>query len=365
MLTAPQSDEVEVALFGPGFGEAIAVHLQNGDWILVDSCITPAGDPAALHYLKGIGVNPATQVKAIIATHWHNDHVKGLSRVVAECPAAKFVCSSALWSENFLAFVDQLGSEYDKRAVTAEFDGVIKLIARRDNAKSVRWAAPDRLILCDRGAVPYEVCTLSPSDAASSAAFAAVGKLFANTPSLPVQPDPDDYKPNHASVVLHVRVGAVAFLLGADLEQDGNPYGGWKVIVDSQQRPQTKCSLFKVPHHGSQNGHHPEVWTDLLEKNPLAVLTPYAQGRKPLPSPDDVKRLVGLSHAFVSAEPKFATSRRRSGVVNQTIHELVNYIHNVPTGYGFIRSRRTQSETEWRVELAGGAVELSAEMLSV
>jgi len=38
---APAADEIEVTLFGPGYGEAIAVHLGEGAWLLVDSCIDP------------------------------------------------------------------------------------------------------------------------------------------------------------------------------------------------------------------------------------------------------------------------------------------------------------------------------------
>ena len=36
--TPPASDEVELSLFGPGYGEAIAVHVGDGKWILIDSC---------------------------------------------------------------------------------------------------------------------------------------------------------------------------------------------------------------------------------------------------------------------------------------------------------------------------------------
>lgn len=74
----PAADEVEVTLFGPGFGEAIAVHLGEGSWMLVDSCIDPdSKGPASLTYLDRLNVNPAN-VKAIIASHWHDDHVRGI-----------------------------------------------------------------------------------------------------------------------------------------------------------------------------------------------------------------------------------------------------------------------------------------------
>jgi hypothetical protein len=51
-LTPPVPDELELSVFGRGYGEAICIHLGDGDWILIDSCINPATRrPAALSYL--------------------------------------------------------------------------------------------------------------------------------------------------------------------------------------------------------------------------------------------------------------------------------------------------------------------------
>ena len=73
---APSPDEIEVTLFGPGYGEAIAVHLGEGTWLLVDSCIDPVSRaPASGTYLEQIGVS-VNQVLAIVASHWHDDHVR-------------------------------------------------------------------------------------------------------------------------------------------------------------------------------------------------------------------------------------------------------------------------------------------------
>ena len=89
----PAADEIEVTLFGPGYGEAIAVHLGDGSWLLVDSCIDPdSKTPASETYLDQIGVN-ASHVRAIVASHWHDDHVRGISRLAARYPAADFVLS--------------------------------------------------------------------------------------------------------------------------------------------------------------------------------------------------------------------------------------------------------------------------------
>jgi hypothetical protein len=52
-----------------------------------------------------------------------------------------------------------------------------------------------------------------------------------------------------------VQVGPFAALLGADLEETGNPQTGWTPIVQSTARPGAMSQMFKVPHRGSENGH--------------------------------------------------------------------------------------------------------------
>ena len=92
----PGYNEFEISLFGPGYGEAIAIHFGNGQWVLVDSCIDPeSGNPANLQYLRDLNFNVVDSVKVVVATHWHDDHIRGISSVFCECHNAKFVISGA------------------------------------------------------------------------------------------------------------------------------------------------------------------------------------------------------------------------------------------------------------------------------
>jgi glyoxylase-like metal-dependent hydrolase (beta-lactamase superfamily II) len=75
---APDPDQFEVSVLGPGYGEAIVVHLGNGEWLTVDSCIdSRTREVAPMAYLRGLGVNLATQVRLVVTSHWHDDHVAG------------------------------------------------------------------------------------------------------------------------------------------------------------------------------------------------------------------------------------------------------------------------------------------------
>jgi hypothetical protein len=49
----PEADEIEVSVFGPGFGESIVAHLTRGAWITVDSCLDKETlSPAARELLR-------------------------------------------------------------------------------------------------------------------------------------------------------------------------------------------------------------------------------------------------------------------------------------------------------------------------
>lgn len=101
LTTKPESHQFEVSLFGPGVGESVVVHLGSNNWIIVDSCKTAHHQAAALEYLDGLGVDLSNDVKAVVATHWHNDHVRGLDETFTRCSSAKFICSSALLTDEF------------------------------------------------------------------------------------------------------------------------------------------------------------------------------------------------------------------------------------------------------------------------
>jgi glyoxylase-like metal-dependent hydrolase (beta-lactamase superfamily II) len=93
----PTDDELEITLFGSGYGESIVVHTGNNRWLLVDSSVNRDGNqPSALRYLSGLGVDISTQVMGVVVTHWHDDHVRGIGEIAEKCTSAKFYLSAAL-----------------------------------------------------------------------------------------------------------------------------------------------------------------------------------------------------------------------------------------------------------------------------
>lgn len=366
-LVPPKADEVELSLFGPGYGEAVVVHLGEGEWLLVDSCQDrSSGDSAPIAYLRSLGLDPAEVVKIVLTTHWHDDHVRGMSQVVRACESAEFVCSQALRVTEFreLVYLYEPHSMARSSGVK-EFYGVLGTLEERaeHGASPVVWALAERMIYKREREdllASCEVHSLSPSDKAVTDAFQAWADLVSSSEGvkrrIPSQP------PNRTAVVLWLRVGKQVALLGADLEEVGIPTDGWAAIITSQRRPSQRATAYKVAHHGSSTGDHPDIWIRLLETQPVAVLSPFVKGSVKLPTSEDVERI--LEHApesFITAPPRPKRTNKRSGAVARTLRESTKYVREAQPPLGQVRLRApVDSDTAeaWRVERFDPAREL-------
>ncbi len=367
----PQYDEVEVSVFGPGYGESVLVHLGQHEWMIVDSCVdVPSDQSAPIQYLRGIGVNPAETVKLIVATHWHDDHIRGLGDVFRACGNAQFVCSGALRSQEFLTLIEASATRSMMTSSgVQEFAEIIDTLQER-RAKSVRlesvgptFAMADRPLwqrLFSAG-LPSTVHALSPSDAAVTLAYREISRLLPEVGKSKRRVVAQS--PNLVAVALWVCVGDVTILLGSDLEETRHPGTGWSVIVDSPTRPSGTAGAFKIPHHGSVTADQPRVWTEMLQPEPVAILTPFVQGNVALPTQVDVSRICDrTTQAYTTSEMKLRKSTRRSGVLEKTIRETVRNIHEAQGPMGQVRLRRTalaHTNSEWKVDLFGAALPLS------
>jgi hypothetical protein len=367
-LTPPSADEIEISLFGPGYGESVVIHIGNNQWILVDSCMNPhTRKPAALSYLGDLKINAGQAVRLIVTTHWHDDHIRGLSATLRECISARLVISGALGKEDFWNLVASY-SEIPEPGVS-EFVEIFKILEER-KASNVLIAAPvlataDRLL--DRHNVEFDpdstievqVHSLSPSDASILKALLSFAELMPPENTNPLRIP--SISPNHASVVLWLKLGSNQLLLGADLQTAADPTIGWKAILGSMA-VSGKAEIFKVAHHGSQNAHESRVWSQLLIENPFAILTPFRRGNVLLPTRGDISRIsVSTSNGYITAVPTKQTSKWTHRVVKDTLHDATRAIYPVHQGWGHIRLRRkaNDSSSTWENSLFGTAVSLT------
>ena len=150
--------------------------------------------------------------------------------------------------------------------------------------------------------------------------------------------------------------------MGSDLEESSLPHTGWSAIVASPTRPRNLASVFKIPHHGSENAHSNDVWLHMLEKNALSLCTPYNR-KVTLPKSEDVERIYRFTdraHISSTIRDKNLSSKRDSMVV-KTIRESGIIIKSAPLKTGFIKCR-------WKNEIINiehynGANELKRHLL--
>jgi hypothetical protein len=327
--SAPLSEELEISVFGPGIGECVVAHLGFGDWIVVDSCIDRrSGRPVALQYLESIGVDVRQAIKLIVATHWHDDHILGLSHVLQASEQARFV-NSAVYRLQQLARLVELGkSTAPLTSATNEYDNILEILADRRAVGARRKAVgpipalANKVVLALRGPdrqFHATVHAMSPADGVFNLAQTELEHAlsFAETRRRPVR-----LTPNQSSVVLWLEAGVHNVLLGADLEFVRRPSEGWRAIVNNTERPIGQAMCFKVPHHGSANADCPECWDSLLKPSPITVITPY--GPSKLPRSSDLDRLCRrTANVYLTGDPRLYNLPRRDSTVERTLKEVV------------------------------------------
>lgn len=320
--------------------------------MIVDSCTdTRQGDKLpVLEYLWAMGVDVATAVKLVVATHWHDDHIGGMSAIVEACESAAFVCSGALKDDELLIGIGKLEPYLRDTKITSgvrEMKAVFELLANPDNAGGTRqaeWAGQNRLLYRPDGLFAREVLALTPSDKVVQDGFQVLVRLIRQGGNGRV-PSP---KRNVGAVVLWVEVGDATMLLGSDLQED--PDRGWTAVLSCRAGKGRQGEVFKVPHHGSANGHNDLVWERLLVKRPEAVVCPHSNGRNNLPTADDVQRLCDLARVHVTALGPPAQAFKNARLMRPAVG-----------GFGRVTLRRAAgANTDWTSQYSGEARELCA-----
>jgi beta-lactamase superfamily II metal-dependent hydrolase len=327
LLDKPAPDELEISIFGPGVGECVVVHLGGGSWLIADSCLNPSTRrPAALEYLRDVGVRVETEVAAVVVTHWHDDHTRGVSQVLDACDAAEFHCSAALRRMEFFELVSsasQLKLQAGSGSGVDEMAQVFEVLRRRRTGQTSRLVSPryaaENTVLYRRassGGLP--ACTveaLSPSSMSQTRAFVGFAPVL-KAPKRAI-PNPG---PNELSVALHIEFGASVALLGADLEIGSSIDVGWRAVVRNGQRPSAKAMIVKVPHHGSEGADHDPMWTTMVDPVPHVGVTPFHSSR--LPRPEDIERLRRRTPHVLHASPRAARVARFDPTTERTLEGI-------------------------------------------
>jgi len=314
-MKAPEANEIEVTVFGPGYGECIVIHIGSGKWAIVDSCLDDAHEPASISYLASLGVLVDEAVISVSASHWHDDHVKGLAKTVAACSGARLSLGAALQRAEFVAFLqaheDQPVQKLDRGGT--ELLNCLRLVV--EQKRRIKPLNEDTIVFdFDNDQLAHglrvEMRALSPSGAQFTDFLRRIGSFPVNflgqAKGRIVEPSRNDL-----SVAMLLTIGKQAVLLGADLEELSDPQKGWQAVVDSRRGRQPLAEYFKVPHHGSPNAHNEDVWTDVLAGTVSSIVTPWTKGGRRLPSQSDLARLRGLSNTCYLTSSILASPKKR------------------------------------------------------
>jgi len=354
-----------MTVFGPGVGECIVLHLGEGDWIIIDSCMSPVGEePVALGYLRSIDVAPNASVRMIVATHWHDDHIQGLATLLSKCSNAQFVMSAALRPQQFFPLVLEVSTQnrlVKHNSSASEFAEILDILESRAHGPYAvgpsMYAQDGSRIFRGGHAGTAEVWALSPSAATVTSALTNLaGQLLTHGECKRFK----RFAPNDLSVAILVRAGSYDLLLGADLENTAAPEFGWKAVVSSAARPVTQAGAFKVAHHGSANADHDEVWSRMLVKDPIAIVTPFAKLAEPLPQGTDVQRIKSRTSAIYCTtwRPSKKPPRRKGvdGIVRGATK--TRRAVNPQSGHVCLRVDLSNSPATPAIELFGNATRL-------
>lgn len=335
---------------GHGYGETACVHLGGHRWLIVDSmCRRPGAPPAALEYLQGLYGGQGPDVRAIVATHWHDDHTVGIGDLLAAFPTAIFSVSGALDAGQFLTRVRAVTkSGQDAPEGMRGLYGALSSPPQLDALPGELVYAWSRRLIDDRPAVDvlpgYSVWALSPSDRTQDATRAGFSDWLWETvkAGAPAGVPHDDQ--NDLAVAVHVQVGTAHVLLGSDLviAEAGH---GWVGVLADLTGYYSPASLYKIAHHGSRTAHAAELFGQhqrLLAPHAIGLLAPYRNGSSNIPSRKELDFLRGkLDEVWTtSPDPRTDVSVPTPARVGSLLAAHGREYKTLTRDFGLLRARR-------------------------
>jgi len=322
-------DVVNIAVFGPGYGESIVIYIPGLGWGVVDSCtskIKGIRSNPSLEYLKSKDVR---RLAFIILSHPHEDHYLGLDQIIdhylGRIERICYYSGDGLREyKQYLVKKEVLGSP-DLRGLAAIFKKFEE--AKNEGANIIRIAERTEIIRKTKYKnYEIEIIALSPS---SESIRKYTELLFESIP----KEDGDVLKPlsdsqhNLLSSAIWCSIGNLRLLLGSDVEIGDDEHTGWEGILRNADSPNLSSHLIKVPHHGSSNAFYEPAWEIFSQDTlPVSIITPYVKLLDPLPRESDLKQISKYSN-FVAITSKAKTVKPKK-IYDRTILKHLHGVRN-------------------------------------
>lgn len=349
---------------GGSYGECIILNMCENEWAVIDCCTNPyTREVLPLKFLQDHKISPE-KVKFIVCTHWHDDHIDGISDVFEYASKADFIFTRVNDAKKFLQLVslDHNKSEYPAtKKSTKEFMKCFEIMKSRDII--YKDAGIDRLLYTNKlsSSNTVQVISLSPSDKSAKEFDEHISYMM--NEYMDTNKSIPEVNPNHRSVVLLLKLGKHNVLLGSDLEVTSDELTGWTNIINNSTHFNmiSDANYFKIPHHGSENGYVAYLWNNLFGEDSVGTITPWKNGLNYLPK----DRLLTLyksktSELFLtnshkqSKKPK-KRDREIAKIINRSNPDLSEYKYN----FGIIKSSIDvdKKDSVWLTELFGTAIQ--------
>jgi hypothetical protein len=351
VLRPPRENELEVTVFGPGYGESIVLHVPAVGWGVVDCCRVRIGSEIVvppLAYLLELLSPPYPELAFIALTHPHEDHYRGFDELLRRYPGGtarvcRYSGDGIRELKTYIAHQRQ-----GQRQVLAGLPEVFRAMdaAVADGARIRRLGEMTGVFDCQaeiphHGPATVRMTALSPS---AMSVRQYVETLFASIPrpGEPVKPLNDDFH-NLVSVAMLLVFGDLQVVLGSDVERGSGGETGWSAVISNSDCPDVWANLVKVPHHGSAGAFSEEAWTrHAARMKPLAVVTPFSKSL--LPTPTAVSTLCGVAE-MVGVTSKISAGQDLTSLYRRDVAESIRgHVRSIrilekPSKLGFVRIR--------------------------
>jgi len=401
-------NEAEVTLIGgtSGYGESVVVRYGESEWAIIDSCIDSLTQTCLpIAYLQEIGVDIATQVKYVICTHWHDDHIKGLHKVLEACSNEVIFCV-AIASEplSFLYEIQRSNLYEPDRGVRKEL--ILAMDIVNEKGINVRRLIQDLPVfktgscVCtalspsqkeldnfykelayattEQGQVMTQkemlkalpIATIEKAENITKDVFASLERdfdakqtVFSEVDSyelVRLKEEAKQSKPNinDRSVALLFTICGHHAVLGADLEVTSDSASGWQSVNDCMSMVGVSAGIFKIPHHGSSTGYYELFLRNHINPSATGKVSTWLKGKKVLPEKDVLNRYREyLSGLFITSDPSYLTGKFTSPEYKKVMEETTESIVDIKTQCGIVQSRLdlTCDSDDWLTRVYGSA----------